>query len=110
MELPGSFSFNDLKQIKLPNISPAKMGLFRIVRELQFGVCNHGKPHSSPYMAREGKHFCRWEREAGSAKVNKETTIESLPGKKRSHSSSCWALLLSQSIRAPSSGLPALFN
>ena len=47
-----SFSLIDQKQIKLPVISPAKMGFFRIGRELHFGVCSHGKPHASPYTAK----------------------------------------------------------
>lgn len=42
------------------------MGLFRISRELQFGVCNHSESHASP---REGD---RGEREIGRAVVNKE--------------------------------------
>lgn len=36
------------------------MCLFRISRELQFGVCKHGKPH-----AREGEGFHREEKEVG---------------------------------------------
>ena len=32
----------------LPGISPAKMGLFRISKELQFWVCNHDEPHAGP--------------------------------------------------------------
>ena len=32
---------------RLPFISPAKMGLFGFSKELQFRVCNHGKPHAS---------------------------------------------------------------
>ena len=36
-----------------PFIPPAKMGLFKINRELQFEVCNHGKPHASPGAARD---------------------------------------------------------
>ena len=30
-----------------PDISPAKMGFFRISKELQCGVCNYGGPHTS---------------------------------------------------------------
>ena len=32
----------------LLDISPAKMGLFKISRELQFGLCNPGQPPASP--------------------------------------------------------------
>ena len=47
------------------DISSAKMGLFGISGELQFRVCNHGKPCASPHMAREGEHFQREEKEVG---------------------------------------------
>ena len=43
----------------------AKMGLFGISGELQFRVCNHGKPCASPHMAREEEHCNREEKEAG---------------------------------------------
>ena len=39
---------------RLPVISPAKMGLFRISKELQFGVHNYHKPYASPTEAKEG--------------------------------------------------------
>ena len=32
-----------------------KMSLFGISKGLQFGVCNHGKPHASPHRTREKK-------------------------------------------------------
>ena len=32
----------------MPDISPAKSILLRISRELQFGVCKHGKPRGRP--------------------------------------------------------------
>ena len=56
----------------LPDISPSKMGLFWISRELQFGVCNHGEPSTSSCTAREGEHFHRDEKEVGRVLVNKE--------------------------------------
>ena len=40
---------------RLPDISPAKMGLLRISRELQFEICNH----SSSLRAKEGEYFFR---------------------------------------------------
>ena len=52
-----------LKQIRLPDISPAKMGLLRINRELQFSVSDPGEPHASPHIAREGEHFYRLKEE-----------------------------------------------
>lgn len=38
---------------RLPDIFLAKMGLFEISRELQFGICNHGESCVSPCVARE---------------------------------------------------------
>ena len=97
----------------LPDISPAKMGLFRSRRELQFGVSNHSKLLASPSMAREGEHIYRGEKEVGRAIVNRVhgfSLAESSPGRKRSLSFSCCALLSSQGMRALPSGLPTLFN
>ena len=45
------------------DICSAKMGLFGISGELQFRVCNHGKPCASPHMAREGENLHREEKE-----------------------------------------------
>jgi len=47
--------------------------LFRISRELQLGVCHHGKPHSSLHKAREGKHISGEEKEVGRTILNKES-------------------------------------
>ena len=55
---------------RLLDIFPAKMGLFRIGRELQFCHCNHDKPCADPYMTREGECFYT-EKEVGRAVVNK---------------------------------------
>ena len=71
----------DLKQIdfqtnRLPDISPGKMGLFLISRELQFGVCNHGETYKvavSPLVAREGECFYRGENKVGRVIINKES-------------------------------------
>ena len=52
---------------RLQNISPAKMGLSRISRELQFEVCICGEPSVSPQSARAGEHFYRGEEEVGRA-------------------------------------------
>ena len=42
------------KTNRLPVISPAinTASLFKISKELQFRVCNHGKPHASPVVTR----------------------------------------------------------
>ena len=61
------------------------MSLFRIKKELQFGVCNHGKPYASLITAKEGQ-LIEGEKEVGRAVVNKESmTFHSwlLPGEKR---------------------------
>lgn len=41
------------KITSMPLISPAETGLLEISRELQFGVCKHGKSHASPPTAGE---------------------------------------------------------
>ena len=47
------WSFDNKREVcwpginRLPFICPAKMGLFGFSKELQFRVCNHGKPHTS---------------------------------------------------------------
>ena len=58
----------DLKQT---DISSAKMGLFWISRELQFGVCNHGEPPARP--GRKGVCFYREEKEIERALVSQES-------------------------------------
>ena len=45
----------------MSDISSAKMGLFRISRELQFEVCICEEPSVSPQSARAGEHFYRGE-------------------------------------------------
>ena len=52
---------------RVSDISPAKMGLFSISRELQFEVCICGEPSVSPQSARAGEHFYRGEEEVGRA-------------------------------------------
>ena len=47
------------------------MDLFGISRELQYRVCNHGKPHASPHKARGEESFYIEEKEFGKAIVNK---------------------------------------
>lgn len=46
------------------------MGLFGIIRELQFEACKHSEPHASPCIEREGEHFYREEKEVERAIVN----------------------------------------
>ena len=98
---------------KMPDISPAKTGLFGISRELPFGVCNHGEPRVSPHTARDGEHFYRGEGKLGGdskQRVGGLSLAESWPGRKRSLSSSYWALPSLQGMSAPPAGLSALFK
>ena len=57
------------KTNRLPDISPGKIGLFWIIRQLQFRVCDN-KPHGSSHMAREGDPLYGGGKEVGSAIVN----------------------------------------
>ena len=65
-----------------PVISPAKMSLFGISRELQFGVCNHGEPHAREEISIVGKRKLG----RGVAVVDKESLacqwLSPLPGKR----------------------------
>ena len=49
------------------------MGLFRIKRELQFGVSNNAKPLQSPCMAGEEEYVYRREKEVGKVMINRES-------------------------------------
>ena len=76
-----------LETNRLSAISSAKMGLFMISSELQFRVCNHGKPHASSCTARE-EHIYREDRNLGKGFIIKSPWLptgfsftESLPGK-----------------------------
>ena len=53
---------------------------------------------------KNGKNFYKGEKEVGRATINGVngfSLVELLPGRKRSHSSSCWVLPSLQSMRAP---------
>ena len=58
---------------KQPIISSAKVNLFGISKELPFGICNHGKPRTSPQQQGEEKFISRGEEEVGNAFVTKES-------------------------------------
>ena len=53
------------KTNRLPDISPAKMGLSEISRELQFRVCNHGETQESPTQQRKENAFIEVEIKLG---------------------------------------------
>ena len=58
----------DIKSVdlnRLPFISPAKMGLFGINKELQFGVCNHGELPASTQHKKERKTLLKRGRGSG---------------------------------------------
>ena len=97
----------------MPDISPSEMGLFRISRELQFRVCTCGEPLKDPAQQEKEDAFIQgkgsWEG-CSKQRVHGFLLAETMPRKKRSLSSSSWALLPSQGVRAPSSGFSALYN
>ena len=43
----------------MSDISPTKVGLFVISRELQFLVCNHREECASPYRPDKGRTFLK---------------------------------------------------
>ena len=80
------------------------MGLFGINNELEFLICNHGESHANSQQKWQGELFYKGEKEVGMATINGVngfSLVELLPGRKRSHSSSCWILPSSQSMRTP---------
>lgn len=95
---------------RLSDISPAKMGLFGISRELQFRVCKHGEAYTNPHTTREEEHFYRWAKEVGRALVNHGFSLNKSFPEKKSLSSSCWALLPSCGLRVPLPGILTWFN
>ena len=102
----------ELKQIDHEIFLKNKISLCTICRELQFEVCNHSK-HASPCAAREGECFHRKEKEAGRAiknRVHDALLLESMPGKKRSLSSSSWACSLLRARELPLLGVLYFFG
>ena len=76
---------------------------------MQFKVCDHGEPPTSPDRKEECFHREKGTREGYTKqKVLRFSVAESLPGGK--NDSSLWALLLLQGARAPPSGFSSLFN
>ena len=96
---------------RLLDISPAEMGFFRLSRQFQFRVCNHGGQCANPLTAREGEVLERgkrsWKGSVNLGLVHGFSLVESLPGKSLSYS--CRALRWSQQETAPPSSLLALF-
>ena len=89
----------------------SKDGFFRDHQRIIVWVYNPSKSHGSPCRARE-EHYYRRERcQEGYSKQRfySFSLTESLPGKKRSLSSS-WTLIWSQGMRGPCSSLLILFN
>ena len=86
------------------------MSLFGFSRELLFKVSNQHQSHASPQSAGKGEHFYRGEGKLGgmSNSVHFFSLAESLPGKERGLSSSCWGCsscnLMYQSYQRLSTG------
>ena len=95
------------KTNRLPDIFPAKMGLFGISRELQFGVGIHGE------HARQGKENTFIERNVGRTVVKESMAFQWLcPCQERRGVfllpvGLCYCYRV---LGAPLSGLPTLFN
>ena len=71
---------------KLPDISPTKLSLFGISREVQ-SVCNYDEPHASLPRAREGTALIEGKRMLGRLSKQRAhgfSLVQSLPGKKSS--------------------------
>ena len=82
------------------------MSLFGTSKELQFGICDCGKPHRSPSMA----PLYRGNRKVGGLELTNSPGLSTGWVLVGSLSSSCWALLSLRDRRAPPSGLSSLFN
>ena len=94
------------KTNRLPDISPGKIGLFWISRQLQFRVCDHNKPRGSPHMAREGDPLYRGGKEVGSAIV--DTPRLSLARKEEESFFFLWVSAIITGHESTPSGLLAL--
>ena len=100
-----------------PDISPAKMSIFGISRELRFEVYNHGEPCERPCTGKEGGCFYRGEKEAGvwvgvglgRQKVHGLSLTESLCEKRPGLPFFSWDLPFSLGVRALA-GLLTPFN
>lgn len=102
---PFNHLTKDWVNLKLPDIFPAKLGLFEVSKKLQFGVCNYDEPCANPCRAKEGQHFYRggkgnWE-SYSKQRVPGFSLAEFLPGKKKSLSSPSTVLPFSQSVGVP---------
>lgn len=98
------------KRLLVISTERKKKGLFDISKEFHSGVCNHNKSGASP--RRQGKSLIEGKRKLRVADIlNRVLAVHwSSCSQKSSLSSSCWTLVSSQGMRAPSSGFPILFN
>ena len=100
------------KTNRLPAISLAMMGLFRIRRELKFRVSNHGKAHASPHRAREGERFYWGGEGSWRAIVKKESKAFHWlsPCQERKRVFLLISFAIASGLETSLSGLPTLFN
>ena len=98
---------------RLPVISPEKIGLLRISKELHFGsanIVNH--MHIPPLQGKKNTFIEGKNEHEGCSKwrVHGFSLAESLPRKKWNLCSSHWSQPSSQGMGTPPAGLPFLFN
>ena len=97
------------KTNRLPVISPSKMGLFEISKELQFRVCNQ-VDHVQVLSKKWRELFYREEEEVERAIVNQESsTYHWLSSSQARKGRLPLVLCYLHRARAPPSGLPTLF-
>ena len=104
LNLPGSWlCWSETN--RLPDISPARMGLFGLSGKLQFGVCNHGNLHTICHMVREREHFYIMKKKDGRA-IAKSLWLFTAFARKEG----TFFLLLGSTIITEYEGSPLLFS
>ena len=75
---------------------------------MQFKVCDHGEPPTSPDRKEECFHREKGTQEGYTKQIVLSFSVAVFAREK--NDSSLWALLLLQGVRAPPSGFSSLFN
>ena len=106
----ATFGVADLKQTDCQSLLQQKEGF---IQDQQRNATGSLQPVKVPKQQGKEDAFIEGKRKLGGLskqRVPGFSLAESLPGKKRRLSFSCWALLSSQGMRAPLSSLPTLLN